>query len=88
MAADQATLDEMATLLLRRADDLHAVGRALVDDADTATWRCAKADRYRMAMQARSTETLRVAVLLRDSVGSCAPRPRPRGPWRHRGAER
>ncbi len=59
-------LESMAKVLLRRADDLHAVGTTLRGKAGGAVWRCDKADRYRDAMQARQTESHRLAVKLRD----------------------
>jgi hypothetical protein len=66
MPADAAALEELAKLLLRRADDLYTVGRVLTENADAADWQCAKADRYREAMRARRTETTRLSGELVD----------------------
>ena len=66
MPQDPGRLEELAALLLRRADDLYYVGQELVRHADRAEWRCAKATRFREAMRARRTETTRLATELRD----------------------
>lgn len=66
MPQDPARLEELAALLLRRADDLYYVGQELVRHAEKAEWRCAKATRFREAMRARRTETTRLATELRD----------------------
>lgn len=59
-------LEDMAKILLRRADDLHAVGTTLSSRAGSAVWQCDKAERFRAAIAARQTESLRLAVRLRD----------------------
>lgn len=59
-------LEDMAKILLRRADDLHAVGTTLSSRAESAVWQCDKADRFRSAIEARQSETHRLAVQLRD----------------------
>jgi uncharacterized protein YukE len=59
-------LEDMAKILLRRADDLHAVGTTLSSRARSASWQCDKADRFRSAIAARQTESHRLAVQLRD----------------------
>lgn len=61
-----AELEDMAKILLRRADDLHAVGTTLSSRAGSAVWQCDKADRFRSAIEARQSETHRLAVQLRD----------------------
>lgn len=68
MPQDPARLEELAALLLRRANDLHYVGHELVRHANKAEWRCAKATRFREAMQARRSEATRLALELRDLV--------------------
>lgn len=66
MNADAASLDALGKLLIQRASDLSWVGRKLSSNAWTATWECAKADRYLAAMQARETETRRLSLQMRD----------------------
>lgn len=61
-----AELEDMAKILLRRADDLHAVGTTLSSRAGSAVWQCDKADRFRSAIEARQSESLKLAVQLRD----------------------
>jgi hypothetical protein len=61
-----AELEDMAKILLRRADDLHAVGTTLSSRAGSAVWQCDKAERFRAAIAARQTESHRLAVQLRD----------------------
>ncbi|MEU8262178.1 hypothetical protein AB0C02_16310 [Micromonospora sp. NPDC048999] len=63
---DAARLEELARLLLNRADDVYYVGQQLVGKGDSADWRCAKADRFREAMRGRRGEAVRVATQLRD----------------------
>lgn len=59
-------LEGMAKILLNRADDLHSVGTTLSSRAGSAVWECDKAERFRAAIEARRTETHRLAVQLRD----------------------
>ena len=59
-------LEDMARILLRRADDLYDVGATLTARAGLAGWKCDKAERFRDAMTARRTESHRLAVHLRD----------------------
>lgn len=59
-------LEGMAKILLNRADDLHAVGTTLSSRADAAVWECDKAERFRTAIEARRSETHKLAVQLRD----------------------
>jgi hypothetical protein len=66
MNADAASLDAMGKLLIQRAYDLSWVGRKLASEAWNVNWSCAKADRYLAAMQARSTETKRLSVQMRE----------------------
>jgi hypothetical protein len=58
---DAETLRALAKTLHTRARDLEYVGNQLVHKSGSAHWTCAKADRYRGAMEARRTETHRVA---------------------------
>lgn len=66
MNADAAALDTLGKLLIERAGDLSWIGRQLVNEAFKANWECAKADRYTAAMEARSAETKRLSLLMRD----------------------
>ncbi len=66
MNADAASLDAMGKMLIQRAYDLSWVGRKLVSEAWNVNWTCAKADRYSAAMEARSTETKRLSVQMRE----------------------
>ena len=65
-SVDPAGLELLGKLLLERAEDLSWVGTKLKSEAWSANWKCAKAERYRTAMQARATETRRVATQLRE----------------------
>lgn len=66
MNADAAQLDALGKLLQRRAADLSYAGRQLVSQAYGANWVCAKADRYKAAMEARSGETKKLATQMRE----------------------
>lgn len=63
---DAATLMALSKALHERAVDLEYVGRHLASKASSATWRCAKGDRYRAALQARRLETDRLAQNLNE----------------------
>ncbi|WP_117211340.1 hypothetical protein [Allorhizocola rhizosphaerae] len=66
MPADPARLEELARVLLNRADDLYYLGQELVRHGDRAKWRCAKATRFRQSLRGRRAEAMRLAVQLRD----------------------
>jgi hypothetical protein len=66
MTVDPARLEDLARVLLNRADDLYYVGQELVRKSDRADWRCAKAVRFREAMRGRRSEALRLATQLRE----------------------
>ncbi len=66
MSADAATLKLLAKRLDERADDLIYVGRKLSSNAESVSWTCAKADRYRAAMRAREQEFRKVAAQLHE----------------------
>jgi len=59
-------LRALAKSLHNRARDLEYVGGQLVQQAGKAHWTCAKADRFRGAMDARKTETHRLAKELNE----------------------
>ena len=63
---DAETLRAVAKTLHTRARDLEYVGNQLVHKSGSAHWTCAKADRYRGAMDARKTETHRLAKELNE----------------------
>jgi hypothetical protein len=65
-AGDAATLMALSKALHERAVDLEYVGRHLASKASSATWRCAKGDRYRAALQGRRLETDRLAQNLNE----------------------
>lgn len=66
MPTDAETLRALAKSLHTRARDLEYVGDQLSYKSDSAHWTCAKADRYRGAMDARRTETHRLAKELNE----------------------
>jgi len=63
---DAATLMALSKSLHERAADLEYVGRHLASKSQAARWQCAKGDRYRAAMQARRTETDKLAQQLNE----------------------
>lgn len=65
-AMDLEAAERLAGELLRRADELHHIGRQLTAQAARPQWRCARADRFREAMQARRTEADRLAAATRE----------------------
>ena len=66
MPTDAETLRELAKTLHSRARDLEYVGDQLRYKSSSAHWTCAKADRYRGAMDARRTETHSLAKDLNE----------------------
>ena len=66
MAADPATLEATAQVLLDRADDLYYLGQQIVSRSSPAGWQCAKADRFHDAMTSRQVECRRLAIELRE----------------------
>lgn len=66
MTADPARLEELARVLLNRADDLYYLGQELVRKGDQAQWRCAQAVRFREGMRGRRGEAARLAAQLRE----------------------
>ena len=82
-------LRALAKSLHSRARDLEYVGDQLSYKSHAAHWTCAKADRYRGAMDARKTETHRLAKELNElahwvlaqaqaaEAEACQPTPKP-----------
>lgn len=53
-------------MLQSRADDLYHLGTVITSHAHNVNWQCAKADRFRLAMDARRAEIGRTAQALRE----------------------
>lgn len=70
--ADYLELAAAAQILRNRADDLGRVHSVLKNNAESARWQCAKADRYRNAVDARSLDMVRVQALMVDLAQSLA----------------
>jgi hypothetical protein len=70
--ADYLELAAAAQILRNRADDLGRVHSVLKNNAESARWQCAKADRYRSAIDARSLDMVRVQALMVDLAQSLA----------------
>ncbi len=68
--ADYLELAAAAQLLRARADDLERVRSVLKNNAEVARWRCAKADRYRSAVESRGLEIFALQSLMADLANS------------------
>jgi len=66
MTADASELEAVGRRLQSAADDLYHLGRVVTDRAGGVMWQCAKADRFRTAMDARTAEVNRLAAELRE----------------------
>ncbi len=68
--ADYLELAAAAQILRARADDLGRVRSVLKNNAEVARWHCAKADRYRSAVEARGLEIASMQSLMTDLATS------------------
>jgi hypothetical protein len=68
--ADFVELAAAAQILRARAEDLGRVRTVLKTNAEVARWHCAKADRYRSAVDARGLDMIRVQGLMAELASS------------------
>jgi uncharacterized protein YukE len=66
LVGDPAAINAMAALLDAKADQLTAAGRRVAAQADSSSWTCAKADRFRNDMNGRSSRAAGLAQQLHD----------------------